>query len=172
MSGHLAITLDDRHPGVLLSATPVLDAAPVVHDCFGFAAGSFSSVQHESEVLWSFSLATPAGDRHIHVDAVGVGEPLKARELLVRFSLLDTDAASKCSRRRPGPHRPALARRERSTTVRAERVRAGRRHGFRSPLSDERGYGQDLRRRIRSSDSSESQRRHGAALPHRRRRWR
>ncbi|MFC9558663.1 hypothetical protein [Agromyces sp. NPDC056965] len=70
-------------------------SASVVHDGFGFAAGSFSSVQHESEVLWSFSLATPAGDRHIHLDAVGAGESLPARELLVRFSLHGTDAASR-----------------------------------------------------------------------------
>ena len=69
-------------------------SASVVHDGFGFAAGSFSSVQHESEVLWSFSLATPAGDQHIHLDAVEAGEPLLARELFVRFSLQGTDAAS------------------------------------------------------------------------------
>jgi predicted secreted protein len=70
-------------------------SASVVHDGFGFAAGSFSSVQWESDVLWSFSLATPAGDRHIHLDAVGAGEPLMARELIVRFSLRGTDAASR-----------------------------------------------------------------------------
>ncbi|GAA5196470.1 hypothetical protein [Microbacterium jejuense] len=66
-------------------------SAAVVRDGHDFAAGSFSSAQHDGTVLWAFGLACPGGDEHIHLDGIVPGETRATTGLSVRFTLTGVD---------------------------------------------------------------------------------
>ncbi|MBD3942083.1 hypothetical protein IF188_10280 [Microbacterium sp. NEAU-LLC] len=69
-------------------------SATVVRDGHDFAAGSFSSAQHDGTVLWAFGLACPGGDEHIHLDGIVPGEARPTTGLSVRFTLTGIEAAA------------------------------------------------------------------------------
>jgi len=56
-----------------------------------FASGSFSSVQDGGSVLWSLGLASPGGDRHLHLDTLD--GPFEASSLTVRLELTGVESA-------------------------------------------------------------------------------
>lgn len=66
----------------------------VIRDGHAFSSGVFGSVQDDGTVLWSFGLACPGGDEHIHLDGIHRGEARATRELLVRFRITGVDTAT------------------------------------------------------------------------------
>lgn len=52
-----------------------------------FASGSFSSVQQDGAALWMLSLASPGGDRHLHLDTIDPGEVFAAGRIVARLEL-------------------------------------------------------------------------------------
>ncbi|WP_166355627.1 hypothetical protein [Phytoactinopolyspora limicola] len=66
----------------------------VLKDGFDLAAGSFSAVQAGRSVLWGVSLAAPGGDRHLHLDTIDVGEPMRVSSVRVVFDVGGADEAT------------------------------------------------------------------------------
>ncbi|MFC4138338.1 MULTISPECIES: hypothetical protein [unclassified Microbacterium] len=61
--------------------------AEAIRDGHAFSAGVFGSAQRDGTVLWTFGLACPGGDEHIHLDGIRPGEARATTRLLVRFTI-------------------------------------------------------------------------------------
>ncbi|WP_353116148.1 hypothetical protein [Microbacterium sp.] len=68
--------------------------AEVIRDDHAFSSGVFSSAQRDGTALWSFGLACPGGDEHIHLDGIRPGESRTTTRLLVRFAFAGVDSAA------------------------------------------------------------------------------
>lgn len=63
-----------------------------LRDGADFASGSFNSVQDGGAVLWSVGLASPGGDRHLHLDTLD--GPFEASTLTLRIELTGVESAT------------------------------------------------------------------------------